>query len=378
MMLNHRRQEALGECAPPADPPQCVGAGDLNSPAMRHAAPRRKLSVIERSVSIRGSLESEGDIQVDGRVDGDVRCSRLTINRCGCIIGDINADELMVLGGAKGVIRAARVILQETARVKGQIFHQELVIERGAWFEGTARVRNDPTGVTTDAIIAAAAERGGDPASLRCLVRPLLAMPDAQRSDAVAWATELSLAARCYDREVLSKTAGCMVVVGPWSPSIADIVAACGRIDREIGGQRTMASAMREIYGSGVGQWCANWGPLPGRRGCRLRRTAQEEVWREVIERARAALLQEGWSDAPADALGLKIVARLERNAHVSLEVDGDCAIPRRIRVEFAIPTMPKAIKAGRVALGEWDAKVEATAAIAGRWAGGQHQEQAA
>jgi len=371
MLLNQRRQEMFGEYVLPAETPQNVGAGDPNSPQIRQATPRRKLSVIERSVNIRGSLRSDDDIQVDGRVNGGVRCSRLTISHSGCIVGDIDADELVVLGGAKGVIRAARVVLQETARVKGQIVHQELVIERGAWFEGSSRVHGEPTGSTIDAIIAAAAERGGDQASLQCLVRPLLAMPDAQRSDAVAWATELSLAAQCYDREVLSKAAGSMVMVGPWSPSIADIIDACGRIDREIGGQRTMASAMREIYASGVGEWSANWGPLPGKRGCRLRRATQEDVWRGVIERTRATLLERGWSDAPADALGLKIVERLETNAHVSLDVDGQCAIPRRIRAEFAIPTSAKAIKAGRAALREWDAKAE-------RRAIGHHDEEAA
>ena len=61
----------------------------------------------------------------------------------------------------------------------------------------------------------------------------------------------------------------------------------------------------------------------------------------------------------------------------MSLDVDGQCAIPRKIRVEFAIPTLPKAIKAGRAALSQWDAKGE-EAAIAERWAIGDHEEQAA
>lgn len=377
MMLNQRCQETSGEYNLPADPSRNVGTGDLTPPAITHVAPRRKLSVIERSVHITGSLQSDGDIQVDGRVSGDVRCLRLTVNRSGCVIGDILADELVVLGEVTGVIRAADVLMRETARVKGQIFHHELVIERGAWFEGNSRVRNDPMGMLTEAIIAAAGEQGGEHASLQWLVRPLLAMPGGHRSDAVAWARELSLAARCYDREVLHKAAGSMVVVGPWSPSIADILEACERIDREIGGQKSMAAAMREIYGSGIGEWNANWGPPPGKRGCRLRRAAQEEVWREVIERTRQTLLQEGWGDAPTDALGLKIVERLESNARVSLDVDGQCAIPRRIRVEFAIPTMSKAIKAGRAALREWDANGEATTPIAEQLAIGQ-EEQAA
>jgi cytoskeletal protein CcmA (bactofilin family) len=377
MMLNQRCQETSTENDLPADPPRNFGTGDLTPPAITNVTPQRKLSVIERSVQITGSLQSDGDIQVDGRVSGDVRCLRLTVNRGGCIIGDITAEELVVLGEVTGVIRAAGVLMRGTARVKGQILHHELVIERGAWFEGNSRVRNDPMGLLTDAIIAAAAEQGGDHASLQCLVRPLLAMPGGHRSDAVAWARELSLAARCYDREVLSKAAGSMMVVGPWSPSIADILEACGRIDREIGGQKTMAAAMREIYGAGISEWNANWGPLPGKRGCRLRRAAQEEIWREVIERIREALLQQGWRDAPADALGLKIVERLESNARVSLDVDGHCAIPRRIRVEFAIPTLSKAIKAGRAALREWDAKGEVTTPIAQRLTIGQ-EEQAA
>ena len=377
MMLNQRCQETSGEYNLPADPSRNVGTGDLTLPAITNVTPRRKLSVIERSVHITGSLQSDGDIQIDGRVSGDVRCLRLTVNRSGCIIGDILADELVVLGEVTGVIRAAGVLMRETARVKGQVFHHELVIERGAWFEGNSRVRNDPMGMLTEAIIAAAAEQGGEHASLQWLVRPLLAMPGGHRSDAVAWARELSLAARCYDREVLNKAAGAMVVVGPWSPSIADILEACERIDREIGGQKSMAAAMREIYGSGIGEWNAHWGPLPGKRGCRLRRAAQEEVWREVIERTRQILLQEGWRDAPTDALGLKIVERLESNARLSLDVDGQCAIPRRIRVEFAIPTLSKAIKAGRAALREWDANGEAKTPIAQQLAIGQ-EEQAA
>jgi hypothetical protein len=51
--------------------------------------------------------------------------------------------------------------------------------------------------------------------------------------------------------------------------------------------------------------------------------------------------------------IGLKIVEVLERNGGVSLEKDGHGAIPRKIRVEFDIPTTEKAARAARALLVE-------------------------
>src|SRR5262249_30532446 len=123
MMLNQKCQETSGEYNSPVEPSRNFGTADLTPPVITTATAQRKRSVIERSVHIPGSLQSDGDIQVDGRVSGDVRCSRLTVNRGGCIIGDIIAEELVVLGEVTGVIRAAGVRMRETARVRGQIFH---------------------------------------------------------------------------------------------------------------------------------------------------------------------------------------------------------------------------------------------------------------
>jgi hypothetical protein len=53
--------------------------------------------------------------------------------------------------------------------------------------------------------------------------------------------------------------------------------------------------------------------------------------------------------------LGLKIIERLERNAGVSLNVEGRCPIPRKIRIEFGIPISAKAIKAARALLAAKD-----------------------
>ncbi len=112
------------------------------------AAPRKSSgptrSVIDAWLTITGNLESEGEVQVDGHIHGDICCAHLTVGRDAIVNGNITADEVVVRGKVKGVIRANRVILQDCAHVTSEIFHKKLAIEEGANFEGNSRRCEDP------------------------------------------------------------------------------------------------------------------------------------------------------------------------------------------------------------------------------------------
>lgn len=128
----------------------------ISSPPLSQTLGQRKpagppRSVIDPWLMITGDLQSEGDVQVDGQIRGDIRCTQLTVSKDAKIDGNIVADEVVVRGTVKGIIRANRVLLQDTACVESEIFHKSLAIEQGATFDGQSRNSEEPLKVAITA-----------------------------------------------------------------------------------------------------------------------------------------------------------------------------------------------------------------------------------
>jgi len=115
------------------------GKSDADSvrtkPDGRHQIP----SIISASLRIVGNLVSDGDVQVDGVVDGDVRSRKLTISEGAAVNGAIEADDVRIHGIVNGQITAKNVLLGATAKVLGDVIHADLIVESGAFLEGHCR-----------------------------------------------------------------------------------------------------------------------------------------------------------------------------------------------------------------------------------------------
>ena len=97
---------------------------------------RRRGTIIEEGLKITGSVSAEGLVEINGRIEGDVRCSSLIISPQAAICGGVEADRVLVDGRVEGPIRGSEVVLKSHAHVVGDIHHQFLSIEPGAYFEG--------------------------------------------------------------------------------------------------------------------------------------------------------------------------------------------------------------------------------------------------
>jgi cytoskeletal protein CcmA (bactofilin family) len=93
-------------------------------------------SIISASLRIVGNLVSDGEVQVDGAIEGDVTCHTLTVSENATIRGEVEAETVRVHGAVHGQIKATNVSMGPTAKVMGDVIHSNLIIESGAFVEG--------------------------------------------------------------------------------------------------------------------------------------------------------------------------------------------------------------------------------------------------
>ncbi len=96
----------------------------------------RVASLISSDITIEGNLIGDGELQIDGTVKGDVKVAKLTIGDTGHVEGTISAEVVEVRGRIIGALSAKQVRLYGTAYVDGDITHEQLAMETGAFFQG--------------------------------------------------------------------------------------------------------------------------------------------------------------------------------------------------------------------------------------------------
>ena len=107
------------------------------------AAPRSNgsatQSIINHDLKIKGDLMCDGDIQINGQVEGDVQSRSITIGESADVRGTISSDTIRVCGSFNGQLKGQSVVLAKTAKLTGDVTHQTLSVEAGAFFEGNSR-----------------------------------------------------------------------------------------------------------------------------------------------------------------------------------------------------------------------------------------------
>jgi cytoskeletal protein CcmA (bactofilin family) len=101
-----------------------------------------EVTIIGAGVVLEGKLSSNGNIRVDGAINGDITANgNVTVGETGEITGEIKAEVISIGGKVTGSINSKeKAVLESKAVLKGDIVTKILVVEAGAIFDGSSKM----------------------------------------------------------------------------------------------------------------------------------------------------------------------------------------------------------------------------------------------
>ncbi len=95
-------------------------------------------SLIAAGTTLKGDITSNGDIRIDGTLQGNIHCTaKVVIGANGVVEGDIAGQQADIMGKVKGTIHVKELLqLKGSCQVHGNIRAGKLQIEPTANFNG--------------------------------------------------------------------------------------------------------------------------------------------------------------------------------------------------------------------------------------------------
>ncbi len=110
-------------------------------------------SIVGAGTRIVGEIEVEGELRIEGTVEGTIRGkSQVLVAEGGLVEGDIFAEQAVACGEVRGgIVAESRVEVHATSEIKGDISTPRIAIHEGAQIDGRIRMTNrDAAGQPND------------------------------------------------------------------------------------------------------------------------------------------------------------------------------------------------------------------------------------
>jgi cytoskeletal protein CcmA (bactofilin family) len=98
-------------------------------------------SLLGGDLTIRGTVETAGDVQILGTVDGPVTARGIAIEPGGTVTGNLAAERVVIDGTTIGDIDASQIDVGSNGRIEGQIRCRSLRAAAGARIQAFCKVR---------------------------------------------------------------------------------------------------------------------------------------------------------------------------------------------------------------------------------------------
>ena len=132
-------------------------------------------SIIGEDIEIVGSIKCASNIQIDGKLNGDLSCNgNALIGNKSTIKGNITVESVTIMGQVNGNVTAKdRIELKSTTRLNGDIKAKRLTVEDGVTFIGKSEVNPSGTASGRGQPETQREETGGRPSEQTEVEEPL-------------------------------------------------------------------------------------------------------------------------------------------------------------------------------------------------------------
>ena len=105
-------------------------------------------SLIAAGTTLKGDITSNGDIRIDGTLQGNMQCSaKVIIGANGVVEGDISGQQADIMGKVNGTIKVKELLqLKGGSVVSGNLYAGKLQIEPSANFNGQCHMTSNQNG----------------------------------------------------------------------------------------------------------------------------------------------------------------------------------------------------------------------------------------
>lgn len=139
--------------------------GKSAAPEAVERAPLRPVpttpSIIAPGTLILGGIRTGGDIQIDGRIEGDLFAASATLGMECELVGDLFAERAHIRGRVNGNVYAHHVTLANGAHISGDLSCKTFEVETGARLEGNCRHPENPLAAAATRQAANTGSHGG-------------------------------------------------------------------------------------------------------------------------------------------------------------------------------------------------------------------------
>jgi cytoskeletal protein CcmA (bactofilin family) len=94
------------------------------------------VSVIGSGITVTGNIEASVDLEIQGKVTGDVRCATLLLGERSEVRGNIHAERVRVAGLVEGSIDTQDLAVEASARINGDVTYSRIRIANGGVIHG--------------------------------------------------------------------------------------------------------------------------------------------------------------------------------------------------------------------------------------------------